>query len=321
MPIKSVKCFIDNIVDQILKNMIFRKAIIALCLFGSTICQLVASPTEERLFEYPEPPEELVSLQDRTTYLVKHFWDRCNMQSAILKRDKFKAAFLDYISFMPYADSLAVHESISKLISSYNKTPEHLLTLAELAEEAVYNGEADFTSDELFLPFAKAVVAHKKISKTDKARLAHEAKVVEQTQVGKIAPELKLTLRDGTTSRLSDTRGAHVLLFVNDPDCDECRMARIRLSADHNVNQLLDDGLLKIVSIYPDEYSAEWAQDVANYNLRWIVGASAVVDEEYDLRMTPTIYYLSPEGVILSKSLTVAGLLDAFHIVNSKITR
>lgn len=301
--------------------MIFRKAIIAICLFGSTICQLAAAPSDERLFDYPEPPEELVSLQDRTTYLVKHFWDRCNMQSAILKRDKFKAAFMDYISFMPYADSLAVHESIAKLISSYKKSPEHLVTLAELAEAAVYNGEADFTSDELFLPFAKAVAENKKISKTDKARFVHEAKIVEQTQVGKVAPELKYTLRDGSKGQLSDTRGVHVLLFVNDPDCDECRTARIRLSADHNVNQLIDDGLLKIVSIYPDEYSEEWAQDVANYNQRWIVCASADVDEEYDLRLTPTIYYLNPKGEILSKSLTVAGLLDAFHVVNSKISR
>lgn len=301
--------------------MIFRKAIIAICLFGSSICQLAAAPNEERLFEYPTPPEELVSLQERTTYLVTHFWDKCNLQSAILNREKFKTAFLDYMSFMPYADSLAVHESITKLISAYKKSPEHLLVLAEIAEAAVYNGEADFTSDELFLPFAKAVVANKKISKTKKARLAHEAKIVEQTQVGDIAPELKYTHRDGSKGQLSDTRGAHVLLFVNDPDCEDCRMARLRLSVDHNINQLIDDGLLKIVSIYPDEYSEEWVQDVANYNSRWIVCASAQVDEEYDLRLTPTIYYLNPEGVILSKSLTVDGLIEAFHVINSKITR
>ena len=301
--------------------MIFRKAIIAICLFGSSICQLTAAPNTDGLFEYPTPPDELVSLQERTTYLVAHFWDKCNLQSAILNREKFKKAFLDYISFMPYADSLAVHESITKLISAYKKSPEQLLTLAEMAENAVYNGEADFTSDELFLPFAKAVIENKKISKTKKARIAHEAKIVEQTQVGNIAPELKYTQRDGSKGQLSDTRGAHVLLFVNDPECDECRMARLRLSVDHNINQLIDDGLLKIVSIYPDEYSEEWAQDVANYNSRWIVCASAQVDEEYDLRLTPTIYYLNAEGVILSKSLTVEGLIEAFHVINSKITR
>lgn len=297
-----------------------RKAITTLCLFGSIICQAQNNATG-KLFAYPEPPEELVTLQERASYLVNHFWDRCNMQSAILNREAFKSAFMDYVSFLPYADASTVHESISRLISSYEKSPEHLLTLAELAEDAVYNGEADFTSDEVFLPFANAVVNNKKISKTKKARLAHEAKVVEQTQVGRTAPELKYTLRDGSTSQLSSTRGAHVLLFVNDPECDECRMTRIRLSADHNINQLLDEGLLRIVSIYPDSYSAEWAQEVSGYNPRWIVGATADIDEIYDMRSTPTLYYLNPDGVILSKSLNPDNLLEAFHIANSKMTR
>ena len=274
----------------------------------------------QSLFPYPQAPDELTTLQERASYLVSHFWDRCNMQSAILNRDAFKGAFMDYISFLPYAQADTVHNSISRLIAAYEKAPDKLLTLAELAEDAVYNGNADYISDEIFLPFANAVVNNKKISKTNKARIAHEAKVLTQTQVGQVAPELKYTLSDGTTSTLSSTRGAHVLLFVNDPDCDECRMTRIRLSADHNINQLLDEGLLRIVSIYPDDYSADWAQSVANYNSRWMVAATPDVEDEYDLRSTPALYYLNPEGVILSKTLDPDSLLEAFHVVNSKMT-
>ena len=274
----------------------------------------------QSLFPYPQAPDELTTLQERASYLVSHFWDRCNMQSAILNRDAFKGAFMDYISFLPYAQADTVHNSISRLIGAYEKAPDKLLTLAELAEDAVYNGNADYISDEIFLPFANAVVNNKKISKTNKARIAHEAKVLTQTQVGQVAPELKYTLSDGTISTLSSTRGAHVLLFVNDPDCDECRMTRIRLSADHNINQLLDEGLLRIVSIYPDDYSADWAQSVANYNSRWIVAATPDVEDEYDLRSTPALYYLNPEGVILSKTLDPDNLLEAFHVVNSKMT-
>lgn len=301
-----------------MKNKI-RDIITAICLFGSLTCAAQTKP--QTLFPYPEAPDELETLQERTTYLVDHFWDRCNMQSAILNRDGFRSAFLDYISFMPYAKAENVHASIDRLIGIYAKSPEHQLTLAELAEEAVYNGEAGFISDEIFLPFAKAAVANKKISKTAKARLSHEAKVVEQTQVGKAAPDIKYTLRDGSTSQLSDTRGAHVILFVNDPDCDDCRIARIRLSTDYNVNQLLDDELLRIVSVYPGDYSEEWVQDTSNYNPRWIVAATPDIDDNYDLRDTPAIYYLNPQGEILSKSATFEQLLEGFHVANSKITR
>ena len=299
----------------------FRNTITALCLFGSLMCGAQSTGNSaQSLFPYPQAPDELTTLQERASYLVSHFWDRCNMQSAILNRDAFKGAFMDYISFLPYAQADTVHNSISRLIAAYEKAPDKLLTLAELAEDAVYNGNADYISDEIFLPFANAVVNNKKISKTNKARIAHEAKVLTQTQVGQVAPELKYTLSDGTTSTLSSTRGAHVLLFVNDPDCDECRMTRIRLSADHNINQLLDEGLLRSVSIYPDDYSADWAQSVANYNSRWMVAATPDVEDEYDLRSTPALYYLNPEGVILSKTLDPDSLLEAFHVVNSKMT-
>lgn len=300
-------------------KMKIRDIIAAICLFGSVACAAQAKP--QTLFPYPEAPDEMETLQERTTYLVDHFWDRCNLQSAILNRDSFRDAFLDYISFMPYAQADNVHASIDRLTAAYAKTPDHLLTIAELAEDAVYNGEAGFLSDEIFLRFAKAAIANKKISKTAKARLSHEAKVVEQTQVGNPAPELVYTLRDGSKGRLSDTRGAHVLLFVNDPDCDDCRMARIRLSADHNVNRLLDDGLLRIVSVYPGDYSAQWAQDTASYNPRWIVAAAPDIDELYDLRSTPAIYYLNPEGEILSKTATAEQLLEGFHVANSKMNR
>lgn len=296
----------------------FRKLITAICLFVSISCMAQSNTTQETLFPYPQVPDELTTLQERTSYLVNHFWDRCNLQSAILKRDKFKSAFMDYISFMQYADAQTVHESIDKLIAAYAKSPQHLLTLAELAEEAVYNGEAEFFSDEIFLPFAKAAVDNKKISKTNKARLAHEVKVVEQTMTGAIIPEIRLTLADGSKMNLSDTRGAYVLLFVNDPDCDECRMARIRLSADHNINEFIDSGQLKVVSVYPGEYSQEWVQEVSNYNPRWIVAAAPDVDEELDLRFTPSIYYLTPRGKILSKTSSIEDLLEGFHRVNAK---
>lgn len=298
-----------------------RNIFLTLCLIGTFMCQAQSASAPATLFPYPTAPDELETLSDRTNYLVTHFWDRCPMQSAILKRDEFKKAFLDYISFMPYAEAHVTHESIDKLIAAYSKQPEHMLTLAELAEEAVYNGESDFVSDEIFLAFANPVIENKKINKTKKARIAHEAKVVGQTQVGQPAPELNYTLPDGTKGNLSSTKGSHVLLFVNDPDCEDCMMARVRLSADNNINDLLDSGLLKIVSIYPGDYSAEWAQQVANYNKRWIIGACPDIDEIYDLRSSPALYYLNPKGEILSKTLDVSNLLEAFRHVNNKITK
>lgn len=290
-----------------------------ICLFVTLLCH--AQSDNDRYFPYPEAPEELENLTDRTNYLVIHFWDRCNLKSAILDRDKFKGAFIDYISFMPYADAEVVHTSIDNLISRFQKDPDNLLTLAEIAEATLYNDEGDFVSDELFMPFAKAVAGHKKISSAKKARFAHEAKILEQSQVGMKAPEIEFTRPDGTKGRLSEINAAYILLFFNDPECEECQLARVRLSADININQLIDEGYLKIVSIYPGEADKEWAESVAKYNERWIIGAADDVDEHYDMRNSPVLYYLNPRHKILSKTLVVDNLLEAFRQVNEKIER
>lgn len=296
-----------------------RQFVTSICLFVILTCHGQDSNT--RLFPYPEPPAELETLSDRTSYLVQRFWDKCNLNSAILKRDQFKQAFVDYVSFMPYADAEVVHESIDNLIAKFAKDPERLLTLAEIAEETVYNEDGEFISDEIYLPFAEAVVRNKKISSARKARFAHQVSILNQSQVGMTAPEISFTRPDGSKGNLSEIHGSYILLFFNDPDCDDCRMARVQLSADYNLNQLIDDGYIKVVSIYPGEADADWIESVKDYNPRWIVGAAADVDDHYDMRDPPVIYYLNGQHKILSKTLLAENLLTAFSEVNHKINR
>lgn len=290
-------------------------SIISFCSYAQS-----EQPTE-RFFPYPTPPEQLESLSDRTTYIVQHFWDKCNLKSAIRKYDKFKEAFSDYVSFMPYAEAVAVHESIDNLIAKFKDSPDNLLTLAIIAEETLYNENAEFTSDEVFMPFAKAVAEHKKIKNVDKARFVYEYNVLSQSQVGNRVYDLSFIRPDGSESKLSEVGQGYVLIFFNDPECEDCLMARVRLSADHNLNKLLDEGRIKLVCLNPGEPDDEWKQSVANYNERWIVGAAPDADEHFDMRNPPVFYYLNPSHKILSKTLLVDNLLDAFHQVNSNLNR
>ncbi len=288
-----------------------------ICLFVTLMCQ--AQQTTDKFFEYPVPPDELETLEDRTSYLVQRFWDKCNLKSAIQKRDQFKGAFIDYVSFMPYAEATVVHQSINNLLAKFEKDPKNLLTLAEVAEEVVYNEDGEFISDEIYMPFAQAVVDNKKISSAEKARFKRQLIQLKNTAINEKAPNFTFTRTDGTTSTLDDIQGSYILLFFNDPECDDCALARVRLSADNNITELIDRGYLKVISIYPDKYTAEWAASVSHYSPKWIVGASDEVDDIYDMRNPPVLYYLNSRHKILSKTLVVDGLLDAFRMVNNKL--
>ncbi|MBD5226253.1 MAG: DUF5106 domain-containing protein [Bacteroidales bacterium] len=273
-------------------------------------------------FEYPKVPDNLETLTERSNFFIEHFWDRCNIKSAFSSRAKITEAFNDYVSFMPYADANVVHTSINNLIKEVSKNPKNLLTLAEIAEGTLYADTARIACDECYLPFAQAVVDNRKISKAEKARFEYQANALAASQVGMPAPELIYTRPDGTEGKLSDlAKGAYVLLFFNDPDCTECELARVRLSADSNLNDLVSSGKIIVLSIYPGEPDDEWRDKTSVYNSRWEVGAVPDADEFYDMRNPPVIYYLNNEHTILSKTFDIDNLIEAFRQVNAKMSK
>ncbi len=281
-----------------------------------------SAQTTDTYFEYPKVPDNLENLTDRSNFFIENFWKRANLKSAFSSRKRMEEAFRDYVSFMPYADATVVHASIDKLIADVKKNPRNLLTLAEIAEATLYSDTARVVCDECYYPFARAVADNKKISDAEKARFEYQAKALGGSQVGMTAPDFTYTRPEGTTGRLSDLpSSAYVLLFINDPDCDECELARMRLSADVNLNDLVKSGRIVVLSAYPGEADDTWRDRASVYNKHWEVGAVPEIDELYDMRNPPVIYYLNNEHVILSKTFDIDNLLEAFRQVNAKMSK
>lgn len=301
---------------KIVKYAIFSCLSVIFAAFG-TSAQTSGNNT---YFPYPTVPDNLTTLTERSNFFLENFWNHCNFKSAFSSRAKMNKAFNDFATFMPYADAETVHSAIDNLIKNVSKNPANLLALAEMAEGALYSDTASIVCDECYLPFAQAVATNKKISKAEKARFEYQAKALGGSQVGMTAPDFTYTSPDGTKGKLSDIpAGAYVLLFINDPDCDECELARVRLAADPNLNDLIDRNLIKVLSVYPGEPTEEWIAKTDTYNRKWIVGATPEIDEFYDMRNPPVIYYLNGKHEILSKTFAIDNLLEAFRVVRNKV--
>lgn len=273
-------------------------------------CAILSLKAQDTYFQYPQVPDNLVSLQERTTYLVAHFWDRCDMQSAFSSRDRFKKAFTDYVSFMPYADSDTIHSSINSLIETVKKSPENMLILGQIAEETLYGDSAVIWSDELYMPFAQAVVNTKKIPETSKARFRHHAGILSKSQIGMVFPSIKSFDRNGKKTSVTDTISTPMtILMVNDPECEDCLLVKTRLSANIKANQLIEGKQLSIVSIYPDNADNYWKSVAKNYPENWITIAAPEIDSYLDLRMTPSIYILDKDRRIIAKNIGIDSVL------------
>lgn len=269
--------------------------------------------SDDTLFPYPTvDSDSKMSLSERCNYLVYNFWDRCNIKESFSALNKLDKAFGTWLSFMPYATADTVHLAIDRYIASVDKAaPKEMLQVGKMAERWLYTDSSSYFSEELYEPFCEAVVKNKKVSKADKARFMAQLQILQSSGLGKIVPPISYETPSGEKHNLGDVVASRVILFFNDPDCFDCRLLKTRLAVDHNLNWLLEHGLVKLVSIYPSEPDDEWRADAAGYPATWEVGASADIDTYFSLQSTPSLYYLDGKHKVLGKDVPDDNLLYA----------
>lgn len=272
--------------------------------------QRVLAAEDETYFPYPIVPDSIQSLQSRCDYLVHHFWDFCDLKKSFSSKQKMSQAFADYISFMPYASKDSVFTSLNQFFKKLDKQPADLLFIVDCAEGQLLGDSAQFVSQELYIPFAEAVLKNKKIDKTTKARYEHQVKIYGGTQPGMKTPPLAYHNRFGQEGNLESDTADVVIIFFNDPDCDDCKLARVRLDAHVKTNILINRGVLKVVSVTVDDFSPEWQEAVKDYPILWQVAAAPEADTVYDIERFPSFYILDGEQKIVAKNFNVDQIIQ-----------
>lgn len=258
----------------------------------------------EPLFEYPMAPDSISNLQDRSDWLMQHFWDGMDFANKqTVDQNALNDAFAVYTAPMQFASVTEVNASIDKLISRYSKNPVLSLQFGKAAEEALYGPRAYFWNDELYLKFLDALVSNKGIKKERKLRYNRQRDLISATMVGKRPPAFDYLTPQGKKSRFDPT-GVITLIEFGDPDCTDCRHARLKMETNVTFGRLIDTGKLNVmfINVDPDE---GWEQKLASYPAKWHVGASDDVADLYDLRATPSIYIVDRNGTVAAKNVDI----------------
>ena len=271
-----------------------------------------AEETIATYFPYPTPPDTMQLFQQRADYFVAHFWDRCNVKTAFSAREKMRVALEDFIQMLPNTTDTVALGAIDRFMHSLDKQPKDQVFIVEEAEAQLYSDTAQYLSDELYIAFAKPMLQNKKVGKEFKEYPQHLVTLLENSAIGAKPPVLEYTTREGEKGSTANDFGQVTLYFFNDPDCHDCAITRAKLMANIKTREMVESGALKIVSIYPGEYSVEWAEKVKTYPDTWRVVAAPEADDTYDLRYIPT-FYLIYRNKIKGKGL---GVNDVIAILN-----
>lgn len=255
--------------------------------------------------------------------MVEHFWDHCPWKSAFSARKKFKKAFEDYTEFFTISSADTVYMSIDKLIDQVKKRPADLLELTKMAEAEFYSDTARLPVDDLYLPFAKALSQNKKVDAAERARVARQASVIENSQVGNRLPNVPLILADGSTMALNDTTaGANEYVLIFDtPGSSAARLNRIQMAANVSATDLINANVLKPIFIYPGTPDASWWKANEDLPETWTLAAMPDYEDYIDMRMQPVIIVADSSKRITEKFMSMPLLLAACEQIMNQLRR
>lgn len=270
------------------------------------------------IFEYPVAPDEIPDLNGKTNYLMEHFWDKMDFKSReTVDQTALNHAFATYMSSAPYADEDKVIASVEKLTKKIKGNEMLTIQFAKAAEETIYGPRAEMWIDRLYIPFLEVYLKDKKIPDSRKIRYKEQLRILKSTATGEKAPDMKIELRDGSLTNFSPSR-EFTLIEFGDPDCGDCRYARMKIDMSSVISDLLASGRLEVMFIIADEdEDGGLMKMTAEYPRKWTVGKSGDAIENYDLRATPAFYVLGPGGKIIAKNVSVDTAIEILREASS----
>lgn len=252
------------------------------------------------LFEYPVAPEELVTLTEKSNWIMQHFWDSFDFSNKeTVDQNALNDAFNIYAGPMLWADKKDVIKSTDDIIQKISGNPALLLQFTKAAEEILYGPRAVGMIDEVYVRYLRAITKNKKIPESRRLRYNRQLSQLENSMVEVIPPQFEFQNIYGKTEVFRP--GLLTLIEFGDPDCDDCRYAKLKMETDVDFVSLVDRGLVNVLFIIPDADEG-WEKKLASYPDQWHKGASDSVADIYDIRRTPFFYVIGTDGKIISKT-------------------
>lgn len=284
------------------------RRVLIVCAFISAFALTGAQATLVAPYRLPNIPDSLTTPDARSEYLMEHYWDNFKVENRIYldSLQVAEQAFVDFVSIMRIAPREGTMKGINALLKRASCDEDILLMYAGFADKYLYSGQGPFVSEEAYLPFVEAVLDSKKVDKLYKLRYSYQYDVMTKNQLGMEITdfEYKLPGKD-KAYHINKLKSPFILLYINDPECEDCSLATLRLSVSQALLNEVRAGRLTILSLYPDGETEEWLAGVAEYPKEWIVASMENGDRYFDLRIMPTIYLLDKDKKIILRNASL----------------
>lgn len=186
-------------------------------------------------------------------------------------------------------------------------------TVDEVLEKFLYRADSPIRNEYYYLTIVDCILKDTKISTIDKERFIYQRKLITSNQVGNVANNFNYVTEDGHNGTLADIKAEYVLIYFNNPDCDECKRVKELLENSPEITSSIETGKLTILSVYIDKNLTVWRK--AKYPKEWINSCnedqSIMNNSLYDLRAIPSLYLIDKDKRVIIKD----GILEDIIVI------
>ena len=209
-----------------------------------------------------------------------------------------------------------------------------LMRLIDMSERYLYNPNSPFLNEELYIPVVDAVLELKSLDSLQKMQHIYQKKMVMLNRKGTQAadfdyeyllPDRKSSLSSDVPERgvrrgyssLYKTEAEYLLIYFNTPGCASCKEIKAVLTSNPTIGYMLEEGRLKVLSMFIDKDVKTWEERFADSPPNWIYARDYQnqfeTNELYGIRAIPSMYLLDSNKKVILKDAPVERVIEYFN--------
>lgn len=262
-----------------------------------------------------------IATEEEFNRAIDRYWDgfdfECGERVAEYDTVQVMQVFADYVSYISVGAERERRDSLLRGLMHRAEVSRPVLDFfAYVTEGVLHDPNSPLRNDELYIPILEVLVESPLYDEYDRIAPAYDLELARENRIGEVANDIAYTLVNGKRGRLHDIDSDYVILMFSNPGCPMCREIIEQISGSPLLNEMMENDLVKVLSIYPDADLKAWRDHLGEMPRRWINGYDdgMKISEErsYNLQAIPSLYLLDGEKrVIIKDGTSVAQIENA----------
>ena len=268
--------------------------------------------------------------QEAAEYAASHYWNRYFDSTQVwngisdtliggVTEDAMTQAVRDYIMALwsiPYDKAMEAQHHLMSLAeaSTVTDTSGHIYDfIVNVMESALWNPLSELRNEGFYIPVVESVLSTRRTGEHYSSYYQQQLTTCRNNAPGAYAADFIYTDAKGRLHSLYETQSEYTLLLFSNPGCPACREIIGMLKSSPLISAMVQDGSMRLLSIYIDEDLTEWFKGLSDYPEEWITGYNQDLTIRdnlvYDVRAIPSLYLLDRDKKVIFKDISTGMLM------------